>query len=258
MKKPIVDKPLNYSQDKEENWENRLYNFYVSSGQAREVSIDKKQNLFKEQAGRIKSIIKKHIPKNKNIEILDLACGHGDFIYFLEKFGYYNIKGIDISKEQVSLAQELGIKNIFQGNIRDYLANSTENIDCVLLIDILEHLEKQELFDILDLVYLRLKKGGKVIIHVPNGEGIFSTRVIFGDLTHKTAFTSKSMKTLLNTVGFKEIKFFEEAPVINKPINILQFLYWKTFTIPIRLLMMAESGRKRCILSQNLFVTALK
>lgn len=43
----------------------------------------------------------KHLPESKESKILDIGCGMGHFLYFLEKEGYKNYLGIDISKENI-------------------------------------------------------------------------------------------------------------------------------------------------------------
>jgi hypothetical protein len=55
-------------------------------------------------------------------------------------------------------------------------------------MDILEHLENDELFGVLDQTFRVLAKGGICLAHVPNGEGLYGMRVRFGDLSHARAF----------------------------------------------------------------------
>jgi 2-polyprenyl-3-methyl-5-hydroxy-6-metoxy-1,4-benzoquinol methylase len=43
-----------------------------------------------------------YLPKNKDARILDFGCGIGHFLYFLNKMGYSNFVGIDISPQQVA------------------------------------------------------------------------------------------------------------------------------------------------------------
>ena len=127
--------------------------------------------------------------------------GHGAFLYFLRKAGYARISGVDTSAEQISKAHEFGITSAVCQPAFEYISNvPSESLDMVLLFDILEHLERQELFDLLDEVYRVLRAGGVCLIHVPNGEGIFGMRIRFGDLTHVQAFTQDSGRQLLTTI----------------------------------------------------------
>jgi SAM-dependent methyltransferase len=87
------------------NWRERLYQAYISSGQAQVEDIS---HALKERQPAIEAITVKHIPAKQDISILDLGCGYGALIYFLKKAGYTYLKGVDFSQEQVDLAHELG------------------------------------------------------------------------------------------------------------------------------------------------------
>ena len=90
---------------------NRLYNSYVSTGQAA-IDIAQKPSLKIEDYPNYRKIIKEHLPSNKYISIIDLACRHGVLVYCLIQSGYQNVRGVDISPEQVKLANYLGIREI--------------------------------------------------------------------------------------------------------------------------------------------------
>jgi cyclopropane fatty-acyl-phospholipid synthase-like methyltransferase len=56
-------------------------------------------------------------------------------------------------------------------------------------MDVIEHLTRQELFDLLDSVYRVLAPGGVCLVHVPNAEGLYGMRIRYGDFTHELAFS---------------------------------------------------------------------
>ena len=132
------------------------------------------------------------------------------------------------------------------------------NPDPVLFGDVLEHLERQELFDLLDEVHRVLRPGGLCLIHVPNGEGIFGMEIRFGDLTHVQAFTQNSARQLLSATGFSQIRCYEERPVVHGIISLVRGVLWALGTLPFRLLLAAETGSTKAILSENLLIRAIK
>ena len=99
------------------NWKYRLYDAYVSSKQAGGGVETTTENPFRSNAPYIKKLISDHIPADQTLEIVDLGCGHGVYVYFLKKAGYKNVSGVDISQEQVELAHSLGIQEVVQGEI---------------------------------------------------------------------------------------------------------------------------------------------
>lgn len=238
------------------NFKDKLYNSYLSTGQSADDVNTK--NLFSKRKISHQHNINKHFPKNKNATILDLGCGHGSFIYFIKQAGYKNVIGIDVSKEEVDLAHQLGISEIKQIDINEYLSSTTNRYDVVLLMDVLEHIESNKVLDLLEKINTILTPDGIMILHVPNGEGLFGMRIKYGDFTHENAFTLKSLKQILTATGYYEIKGYEEKPIVHNSISFMRRIIWQLFTIKYRLLLMAETGLKKFILSQNILVVAKK
>jgi 2-polyprenyl-3-methyl-5-hydroxy-6-metoxy-1,4-benzoquinol methylase len=243
------------------SWKSRVYEAYVSSGQAlrsRTDHADPKQ-FFSPQSSYVRRIIAQHIPPDREARILDLACGHGAYLYFLLSAGYTNVAGVDVSSEQVSLAHKLGIGEVECGDILSFLRNGQNaSVDVVLMIDVLEHLTSEEMFEILDQVFRVLRSGGTCIAHVPNAEGLYGMRVRYGDLTHERAFAPRSAEQLFRTTGFLDVICFEDQPEMHGLKSIIRRALWKVGTLPHRLLLAAETGSRRFILSQNMLVIARK
>jgi predicted TPR repeat methyltransferase len=203
--------------------------------------------------------ISTYLPENRAARIVDLACGSGAYLFNLRTLGYTNVSGVDVSPEQINLAHELGIT---EAKCRDLLQEleelDSESVDAILMIDILEHLEMEELFETLDQVFRVLNRGGVCLAHVPNGEGVHGMRVRYGDLTHERAFTPQSTQQLFRTVGFREVRCFEERPFVHGIKSFARRILWVVGTIPHRLLLIAETGGAAFTLSQNMIVSARK
>jgi len=50
------------------------------------------------------------------------------------------------------------------------------------------------------------------MVRVPNGEAIFKGSIMYGDFTHETFFTKRSLIQLFKTLGFKDVEVY---PVYN-------------------------------------------
>ncbi len=243
------------------SWKTRLYGSYVSSGQASGANSlsDRPEEVFRPRAPYIRRIIARYVPPDRRARILDLACGHGAFLYYLKSTGYINVSGVDISREQIDLAHRLGIREV---KCRDLLSElkdlSSESIDTVIMMDILEHLEADELFEILDQVFRVLKRTSICIAHVPNAEGLYGMRIRYGDLTHERAFAPTAAEQLFRTVGFAKVQCHEDRPVIHGVKSLARLILWAAATVPHRLLLTAETGARSFILSQNMLITAYK
>jgi 2-polyprenyl-3-methyl-5-hydroxy-6-metoxy-1,4-benzoquinol methylase len=99
---------------------------------------------------------------NKDAKTLDVGCGYGEFLYFLQKEGYDNAAGIDRDPRQLEAARGLAVRNVRYGEARDVLLESSDRFDCISAIDLLEHIPKDE--DLLYLVWGALHSGGALSV----------------------------------------------------------------------------------------------
>jgi hypothetical protein len=72
-----------------------------------------------------------------------------------------------------------------------------------------------------------LKPSGRWIIHMPNAESPFGSRILFGDYTHEQAFTRTSLGQLLRSSGFAREDCFEDSPVPHGLKSVLRTLGWR-------------------------------
>lgn len=237
----------------------RIYNQYVH---ARQTSIAPATlGGLKQRAPYIKKLIQDHFPAEKDVPILDLGCGHGAIIHFARQKGYKNIRGIDYSGEQVAEAKRLGIEGVEEGDLMEALrALPDSSQDVVIAFDVIEHFTKEELIPFVDEVYRVLRKGGKWLIHCPNGESPFGPRMFFWDFTHELAFTRTSIAQLMLASGFSRVASYEDKPVVHGAKSLARRVLWEFFRLLLRLYLAAEtgSGEKECIFSQNFLTVAVK
>ncbi len=239
------------------NYKEQFYNKYVSKNTKflyGKLTIEdiKKQFLFWD------AYFRKFLPQNKQALIMELGCGSGGFIHWLQSIGYLNAGGIDISSEQISEAKKFGIKNVNKADIKEFIKNKNEVYDIIFMRDILEHFTKDEILGILESVFKSIKTGGKIIIQIPNAENILSGRLRYGDFTHEVGFTADSIKQLLAVSGFKDISVFGPYPIIHGLKSLARFILWKFFELCLRFYLLVETGLSKGIFSQNIIAVAGK
>jgi 2-polyprenyl-3-methyl-5-hydroxy-6-metoxy-1,4-benzoquinol methylase len=238
-----------------ENWKTALYERYVSSGQV-EPRTRSAQALAARDHPYLTRLIARHLPVDRDVRIADLGCGHGTLVFCLRSAGYRNVVGVDVSGEQVDVARQLGIEGVTQGGLQQYLESQRASLDVVILMDVLEHLTKQEIFTMLGAARAALRPGGRVIVHAPNGAGMHGMRILYGDFTHETCLTPQSASQVLRATGFEEVVAYEDTPTLHNAKGAIRFVLWHLLTLPRRLLLFAETGIARHVLSQNLLVVA--
>jgi 2-polyprenyl-3-methyl-5-hydroxy-6-metoxy-1,4-benzoquinol methylase len=147
----------------------------------------------------------KSLPTNKNAKILDIGCGMGHFLYFLEKEGYANYWGIDLSPSQVQYVRENITTRVTFADVFDYL-NTNGAFDIIAANDILEHISKDKTLDFLTLAFNSLNSSGSLFLKTPNMSNPFSLKSRYQDFTHEAGYTQESLRYVLSASGFQEIE----------------------------------------------------
>lgn len=208
------------------------------------------------------NLIDNHFPTDRNIRVVDLGCGYGAFLYFMQKRGYRHTKGIDASPEMVGAAEKLGINGVHHGNLVAFLKDQPdESVDVITAIDLIEHFTKEELFELVSLMHRVLKRGGRVITHQPNAEGIFGNDILYGDFTHEQAFTRGSMAQVFLGNGFTSLQSYEDKPLRYSLKSCIRRFLWDGLVRPFyRFLIAVESGEigKESILTKNFLSVIFK
>jgi 2-polyprenyl-3-methyl-5-hydroxy-6-metoxy-1,4-benzoquinol methylase len=219
----------------------RLYERYLTE-QVR-FSAETIQLALAQRAPYLRRMIASCLPPDKSARILDLGCGYGGILHFLREAGYSNIAGVDVSPEQIDLAQRLGFEDVHCQDLRTFLDQIVDGAyNVVIAFDILEHFTKPELLALTDELHRVLTRGGRLIVHVPNGEGIFSGAILNGDLTHELAFTRSNLRQLAGASSFRVVAVEEDAPVAHGLHSLIRLLTWKIGSLFFRLIAVAETG----------------
>ena len=157
---------------------------------------------------------RKFLPANKNAKILDLGCGMGHFLHFLQIEGYTNYWGIDKSPALVHFIQNNVTTRVSVADVFDYLKYSGV-FDVIAANDFIEHISKSETLNLLTSIYDSLDSSGLLLVKTPNMSNPFGLRFRYQDYTHEQGFTEESLRYILRTSGFKEIQVMGASPTGN-------------------------------------------
>ena len=206
-------------------------------------------------------LVDKHFPHDRNARVLDLGCGDGVLLRAAQRAGFSRLTGVDGAPGMVARAHEIGSTFVAQGDLLATLREERDaQFDVVIAFDVLEHLEPDEQLALLDASFRVLAPGGRLILHVPNGEGPFVGSVLYGDATHVMAFTSNSLRQLFRATGFSRFEFFEDRPVVHGVRSALRSALWHAIRVGWRVYGAAETGSlgSETIFSRNLLALAFK
>jgi len=107
-------------------------------------------------------------------QILDLGCGTGDVSYLAAKkvFPYGNVIGIDFLEDSIRIASKRFKNDNLQFKVGDIDKSdfSPSSYDCVLFLEVIEHIDNPTLT--LKKIHQILKPNGHLIVSTPNGASL--------------------------------------------------------------------------------------
>ena len=78
---------------------------------------------YQRWADAVEARLRGWLPADKNTPVLDLGCGPGNFLFLMEKRGYTNLTGVDLSGEQIEMArQRCPRATLIHGDVKEFLA----------------------------------------------------------------------------------------------------------------------------------------
>jgi len=145
----------------------------------------------------------------KNVKLLDIGCGRGQFIYLMKKKGWF-VHGTEISSMSALEAKEkVGDAAILVNRDLDEIKNIDINFDIITLWHVLEHLKDPK--KIVNVIEKKLINNGYIVVEVPNFDSFqhFINKNHWIHLEcprHVTHFTKKGLVKFFDDKKFKIIK----------------------------------------------------
>jgi len=227
------------------DYRRRFFEKYISTQVKYVEKISQKS--FDIVARVFQTHISRFLPKDKSANILDVACGAGHLLHFIQNQGYYKAQGIDLGTVQLEIARKMGVENIEQADLVEYLKKYNDHFDLIIAFQILEHFKKDEAVESLDVIYRALKPGGEVLITTPNAASRAGLWITFGDFTHELWFTPRSLSQLLRVCGFSNVEIYGLGPVAYDLRSGIRTILWKGLETIYKVLFIIEQGTGRSI-----------
>lgn len=179
----------------------------------RNYKLQPKNNLSKYSVigAEIDCILK--AVKKSRFNVCEIGCGDGRQLRSVAK-AYPDVyfTGIDLLVAPAACDNT----NFIKGNLLEELLNIFEDgsIDFVYGVDVIEHLSRDELYELAQILKKKMAKGGVFLARVPNLDSRSGRENQFGDLTHKTAFNQHSARQFMDVLDLSNQEILADASLV--------------------------------------------
>lgn len=200
-----------------------IFNKYIVNafGEAKQSVSRMKQFTFN---------YRKYFPLNDDAKVLDIGIGRGEMLTCMRSWGYVDYLGVDISPDTVLFCKSIGLNCIQVSDTTEWLKEHKDSFNAITLLDVLEHIKKEQLIEFLKAIKVSLKKNGVLIVQVPNMQAPDGYLHRYNDITHELGFIEHSLQQVLTVAGFNNFIFlgFEELIFGLKDSikRILRIFFW--------------------------------
>jgi len=162
----------------------------------------------------IRERVREYVPLFAGMkDVVDLGCGRGEFLTALKDAGV-PARGVDANSEMVGIARDSGVDAI-HGDALAYVASlNDESIGGIIATQMVEHLEPNYLFRLLETVARKLRAGAPIVLETINPAcwlAFFSSYI--RDVTHVRPIHPDTLQYLLRANGFERVTIRYSAPV---------------------------------------------
>jgi len=185
-----------------EHEKHKFDNFYIEF----EDKFRGDRESIKERVELYLPYIKKLPFNQRDIRVLDVGCGRGEWLELLTQ-NEYMAEGIDINHIMISKSKELGL-DVKEMDVIEYLTSlPNESLSAITGFHIIEHLPFELLIKMYDEALRVLKPQGMVIFETPNPENVFvGTSNFYTDPTHLNPIPPVTSKFTLEQRGYKRVE----------------------------------------------------
>lgn len=175
---------------------------------------------------------RRFFPNDKNAAVLDIGVGRGEMLTCMKEWGYSQYKGVDISPSTITFCQSLGLSCHLADDSLEWLRGHSNEFSLVTLLDVLEHVKKEQTIPFLRAIHDALQEGGGLIVQVPNLQAPDGQLERYNDFTHESGFIEHSLQQVLLAAGFTKVAMFPFNDSISDSWKELvrlrlRAIYWK-------------------------------
>jgi len=184
--------------------EERRKNFYSYFSEICDKDL-RDQAILKQHEAYLKFIPQKHAAS-----FLDIGCGAGEFVRFLNENGI-EARGIEKDSGEVDRAVARGLK-VQRGDALEFLRDSQETFRGISLIELIEHIPFESADLLIQRAISRLAPNGVFIVETINLRHPLAFNAFYTDPTHLRPVSPEYIAFLMQWGGLQDVRIVYTNP----------------------------------------------
>jgi SAM-dependent methyltransferase len=199
--------------------------------------------------------------KSRDFSVLEIGPGMGESIWYLNSQGIRNIDIVDNDREILAyLSKKFKINKVILNRDLGKLDKVLGDYDLIIMVQVLEHIPPSNYKNAIPTLYRHLKKGGTIVLVVPNANNPLGIVERYADLQHYTSFTEQSLRDVISGSGIKRFTFkirgFEIPPY--SLLNIIRICLQKLLHLILLATMIVNGGNFFTVMTPNIMLVIKK
>jgi SAM-dependent methyltransferase len=187
-----------------------------------------------------------HLPEDKHAAIVDVGCGSGDFLAYLEARGHTNLRGVEIDRQRAEASRSrTGAVVDHAHDLTAYLAALPGPARLITLKSVIAHFPRERAVGYLRSMRDALEPGGTLIVETFNASRVTGPYLLFNDITHQWAYTEFSLREILEAAGFEVLSLSGERLGAPRLSTLLFQAAQRTWGGVLKAIYLVERGRGR-------------
>jgi glycosyltransferase involved in cell wall biosynthesis/2-polyprenyl-3-methyl-5-hydroxy-6-metoxy-1,4-benzoquinol methylase/predicted nucleic acid-binding Zn-ribbon protein len=166
-----------------------------------------------------------HLPRNSSYPFLDIGCGAGEFLKFMQGHDIKTV-GIDLNETEIARCHGHGLR-AHQAEAIDFLKSYDGQFSGISLLQVIEHIPQERYIELLTLAKEKILENGILIIETINLVHPLAFNVFFSDPTHIRPVPANYLTFMIQWCGFDsaDILYLYPIPILQSTISDLQMHY---------------------------------
>ena len=160
------------------------------------------EGVIKQRQSQYKPLFKSLNKEIRQLPIIDLGCGRGEFLSLLKEIGLMAV-GVDMNHEMVKRAKKQGYE-VYEVDAKSYISKQkNKSTSAITGFHLVEHIPFDLLIELFEECYRVLAPGGFVLFETPNPENLTVGGCNFYiDPSHIKPLPPKLLMFALESIGF--------------------------------------------------------